>query len=541
MSYHGEEHVSSSLRAEAHEYLSSDDIRPSPNPQQELSKTLNGVGVEEWPEIFHTLNSVRRLALHHGNLMGAHSHGVLTAVLKSVDNLRSAVSKNAILTITDMWSGMGKGLDPELVLVAPVLLKHFVNINGFLKEEADECLSVIILNASPARVLSAFLSSAGSKIPAVRSKAANVVFRCLEVMPDGKLGGRSRELDKLLAILPQFCQDRAGETRTAGRQIAALLINKGIVSDEKMQQVLPGDVYQRVEQSLRTGLFHTPAKRGGMGGLGNAVKVNASVDSTINMDDLEAAGTGKRGGGRRNGNNKGKGADFMVGSQMKEEMENLQELYKQMRGTDWKERLDAVNECIQVVLKNAERLANGGKLLQVFDRLCERLADGNLKVNAVTLEAMSKVCGILKDKLEGVLVVLVPALCGNLARTPKLVSLAKNAIDALTQNVGAEKLVGVYAQQIESGGFRVKSYMVQKLGDVAVRLCADGVARGVVILIGKTIVPVCVKVAAESKAEVKKSTEGLLLTLYSLLGDDLWAAMKEEDRGKMKSIVGVYE
>jgi hypothetical protein len=120
----GEEHVSSSLRAEAHDYLTTDDIRPSPNPQQELNRVLTKIDVEEWPEIFHTLNSVRRLALHHCNLLGGHVHSVLRSVLKAVDNLRSAVSKNAILTIGDMWLGLGKSMDPELNLVAPPLLKR---------------------------------------------------------------------------------------------------------------------------------------------------------------------------------------------------------------------------------------------------------------------------------------------------------------------------------------------------------------------------------------------------------------------------------
>lgn len=214
-------------------------------------------------------------------MLGGHAHGILTAVLKSVDNLRSAVAKNAILTIADMWIGLGKSMDPELVLAAPVLLKRFADINGFLNEVAEECISTIIEHASPARMLSAILSSATSKLPTVRAKAANVACRCVEVMPEGKLN-RTRELEKLLSMLPQFCQDKNGETRTNGRQIAALLIKRGIVGDDKMQMVLPGDVYQRVEQSLRTGLYSTPAKRLSLSG----ANVNASIDSTITMDDL---------------------------------------------------------------------------------------------------------------------------------------------------------------------------------------------------------------------------------------------------------------
>ena len=185
--FEGMEHNSSSLRAETHEYMTTDDIRPSPNPQQEMQVMLSGVGTEEWPEIFHTLNSVRRLALHHGALLEGHVHSVLRSVLKAVDNLRSAVAKNAILTIADMWLGMGRVMDPELNLVAPVLLKRFADTNGFLSEGAEACIDTVISNASDGRCLGAFLASASNKMPTVRSKAAAVVLRCIRKFSPSKL------------------------------------------------------------------------------------------------------------------------------------------------------------------------------------------------------------------------------------------------------------------------------------------------------------------------------------------------------------------
>jgi len=48
----------SSLKAEAFDYLATEDIQPYPNPQQQVHKTLSSLQTGEWPEIFHTLNSV---------------------------------------------------------------------------------------------------------------------------------------------------------------------------------------------------------------------------------------------------------------------------------------------------------------------------------------------------------------------------------------------------------------------------------------------------------------------------------------------------
>jgi hypothetical protein len=93
----------------------------------ELARTLTSLGKDDWPEIFHTLNSVRRLALHHSALVEGSAHEIVTAVLKQAENLRSQVAKNALLTVGDLWRGLGRALDPELPLVTPLLIKKYAD------------------------------------------------------------------------------------------------------------------------------------------------------------------------------------------------------------------------------------------------------------------------------------------------------------------------------------------------------------------------------------------------------------------------------
>jgi hypothetical protein len=130
------------------EYLRTEDILPSATASQDLSKALSGISKQEWPEIFNTLNSVRRLALHHGALIlgsapgagagaGAGTgagkqptsmslsalHSLVLGVLKQVDSLRSAVAKNALLTLGDMFQGLKKAMDAEVMLAVSAVLK----------------------------------------------------------------------------------------------------------------------------------------------------------------------------------------------------------------------------------------------------------------------------------------------------------------------------------------------------------------------------------------------------------------------------------
>jgi hypothetical protein len=59
--------------------------------QAEMARTLLSLARDDWPDIFHTLNSARRLARHHAPLVELHARELLRDVLRHVDNLRSQV------------------------------------------------------------------------------------------------------------------------------------------------------------------------------------------------------------------------------------------------------------------------------------------------------------------------------------------------------------------------------------------------------------------------------------------------------------------
>lgn len=107
------------------EYLASSDIQPSQQPKKDLQRVLKIFEKPEWPEIFDSLNLLRGLSLHHRDLLVASGslQFITRAVSKQMDNLRSAVSKNAILTVCDMFTGLGRQMDPEVPTIISVLLK----------------------------------------------------------------------------------------------------------------------------------------------------------------------------------------------------------------------------------------------------------------------------------------------------------------------------------------------------------------------------------------------------------------------------------
>jgi len=196
------------------EYLSPAHILPLPLPSHTLPLLLESLPTADWPESFHALTTVRRFALRHPDhllaLSSVQLQLLIRQVLRQVNNLRSAVAKNALLALADLWAGLASSslpsssspsrvpppskssgteittqrlMEGQLAAIAPVLLRRFCDTSGFLVEAAESALDAVILHTpDTARVLLAFLPLASHKSPAGRSKIASLVLRCLLVL-----------------------------------------------------------------------------------------------------------------------------------------------------------------------------------------------------------------------------------------------------------------------------------------------------------------------------------------------------------------------
>lgn len=112
-------------KADAFEYIASADLQPLQHPSADLTAAMKGLETQEWPEIFHTLNIIRRAVLHHCPivLQSGCLHRLTQLVVKLVGNLRSSLAKNALMAVSDCFQGLKKAMDPEVGLVVPAVLK----------------------------------------------------------------------------------------------------------------------------------------------------------------------------------------------------------------------------------------------------------------------------------------------------------------------------------------------------------------------------------------------------------------------------------
>ncbi len=238
----------SGLKPDALEYLDASEIEPSMNPTKEFNKAMLGLDTQDWPEIFNTLNSIRRIALHHRSLItnSGSLHSIVVGVLRQVDNLRSAVAKNAILTINDLFLGLNTVMDGEVLTIVSSVVKRCGDSSNFLGEVAENAILQMIDSVNSLRALHALLSNCEHRNSSIRGKV--VGFMLVLLMRKGLELRGSRELDTLRMKLSKLLGDSTPEARAGSRSIVKLLLEQGIYTKSELEQYISVD---QINKSLK--------------------------------------------------------------------------------------------------------------------------------------------------------------------------------------------------------------------------------------------------------------------------------------------------
>uniref|UniRef100_H3HAM4 TOG domain-containing protein n=1 Tax=Phytophthora ramorum TaxID=164328 RepID=H3HAM4_PHYRM len=177
-------------------YLELHEITPLMNPKQDLSKILTQLRSEDWEANFDAMNTVRRLAIHHAGMIDLSKvHGIVAEILKQVPNLRSSVSKNALLALESMCSAFSRAMDSEVENIIPVLLKRAQMFN---------VARSICAGSSPRGVYAVIVCQADSistskDLPSI----LQLVGRCLEDSNNECMSG-----ERIKRLLPAAAQTK---------------------------------------------------------------------------------------------------------------------------------------------------------------------------------------------------------------------------------------------------------------------------------------------------------------------------------------------
>eukprot|EP00943_MAST-04B_sp_MAST-4B-sp1_P003522 g3522.t1 len=190
--------------------LSSDLIKQSKNPSEELKLTLKHLNSAKWSETFYAIESVRRLAIFNKDLLVPHLQMIVGVTLQNSINLRSAVAKNAILALNDIFKSMKESIlchddyqhinninnnskDNEnnsvslMDSIVSTLINRTVADKKFLCDNSNKALHTLVSTVPRKETLYALLKCANHKRPSARGRVSIFVEKCLNQMGKNKI------------------------------------------------------------------------------------------------------------------------------------------------------------------------------------------------------------------------------------------------------------------------------------------------------------------------------------------------------------------
>ncbi|KFV09624.1 Protein FAM179B, partial [Tauraco erythrolophus] len=140
------------------EIMDPSELQPFLKPEMALAEALTFLADDDWEKKIEGLNFVRCLSAYHATVLTAKLHETSLAVAQEVKNLRSGVSRAAVVCLGDLFTYLKKSMDQELDNTVKVLLHKAGESNTFIREEVDKALKAMVNNVTPARALCSLIN-----------------------------------------------------------------------------------------------------------------------------------------------------------------------------------------------------------------------------------------------------------------------------------------------------------------------------------------------------------------------------------------------
>ncbi|XP_069042362.1 TOG array regulator of axonemal microtubules protein 1-like [Lepisosteus oculatus] len=181
-------------------------------PELALTQSLQFLASDDWERKVDGLSFIRRLSQHHPVILISRLHDVSLALVQEVKNLRSAVSRMAVVCLGDVFTFLKRRMDPELGNTVKVLLEKAGESNTFIRQSVDSTLDCMVQSCTPARAVNALLNGGLSHLNSrVRACMAHHLADLVE-----RMGAHNLPRDITNRILPaatRLAQDASQETR----------------------------------------------------------------------------------------------------------------------------------------------------------------------------------------------------------------------------------------------------------------------------------------------------------------------------------------
>uniref|UniRef100_A0A2K6F5J7 TOG array regulator of axonemal microtubules protein 1 n=1 Tax=Propithecus coquereli TaxID=379532 RepID=A0A2K6F5J7_PROCO len=397
------------------EIMDLSELRPFSKPEIALIEALRLLADEDWEKKIEGLNFIRCLAAFHSEILNTKLHETTIAVVQEVKNLRSGVSRAAVVCLSDLFTYLKKNMDQELDTAVKVLLHKAGESNTFIREDVDKALRAMVNNVTPTRAVLCLIS-----------------------------GGQRYYGRKMLFLM--MCHPNFEK-----------LLEKYVPSKD-----LPY-IKESVKNLRQKGLgeipLDTPSAKGRRSHTGSVGNTRSSSVSRDAFSSAEREVTEVREVTRKS-----------VPRNSFESAEYVKVITGLLNAKDFRDRINGIKQLLSDTENNQELVV--GNIVKIFDAFKSRLHDSNSKVNLVALETMYKMIPLLRDNLSPIINMLIPAIVDNNlnSKNPGIYAAATNVVQALSQHVDNYLLLQPFCTKAQFLNGKAKQDMTEKLADIVMEL-----------------------------------------------------------------------
>ncbi|KAM9190351.1 TOG array regulator of axonemal microtubules protein 1 [Mergus octosetaceus] len=450
------------------EIMDPSELQPFSKPETALTEALVLLADDDWEKKIEGLNFVRCLSAYHAAILTVKLHETSLAVAQEVKNLRSGVSRAAVVCLGDLFTHLKKSMDQELDNTVKVLLHKAGESNTFIREEVDKALKAMVNNVTPARALCSLINGGQSHLhAAVRRCTAQHMSDIVErVGPEWMLAGTKVVTDRIFPAIARFTLDSSQQTRYYGRKMLFSMMNHPDF-DKTLEKYVPAKdlpyIKEFVSNLRQKGLgempLDTPSAKGRRS---HTSIVGHSRSSSTSRDALSI--TDRETAEAREVTRKAAPRNSI------ESEEYVKDIIGLLNAKDFRDRINGINQLLSDTENNQDFVV--ANIVKIFDAFKPRLHDSNSKVNQVALETMYKMIPLLKDNLSPVINMLVPAMVDNNlnSKNPGIYAAATNVIQALCQHLDNYLLLQPFCTKAQFLHGKAKQDITEKLADLVAEL-----------------------------------------------------------------------
>ncbi|CAF3644622.1 unnamed protein product [Adineta steineri] len=423
------------------------------NPSTAYREAMDSISKDDWEQKCSGLNLLQMIIAQYPDTITQNLHQVVLILIQEVKNLRSQVARFALAAFCDMFKYLKRNMDIELDITVKSLIQKSAEANDFFRSDTEKCIQTMVDNVTLQKALQALIAGGAShRNPAARKASAKYIYQVCEKLGPTKILTGTRDItERVLQVGAAFASDGPPEIRWYGKKIYHMFMSFDTL-DSLMKQYLTPSAYKNMCEILdniraKGGVGETPsesARNNNRRALSND-KINTNGTLTKQFSSTRKLNTA-------------------------DQAEQVRDLTKQMRSSDFRERVNGIEEFQKLCELETDTAIQS--LVKIFDGFNECLADTNSKVVLKALNTMHQLVPILGDSLSSVINSTLPVVAQNIASNNREISqIASDIIDTTIEYIDCGVLLQPLCILSQNSNLRIRPEIVLKLAALVPQVC----------------------------------------------------------------------